>query len=434
MGCVAFGLSMGCGDDSTPSGGGDSSGGGISLPGSAGGNVDDTGPVLDVANGGAATADGGDCPGGGGGVAGDEYSLIWIANSPEGTVSKIDTRTGDELARYWTGPAQGQDDDPSRTSVNLAGDVAVTNRGSGIMKIAGHIDSCIDRNGNGTIETSTGPLDVLPYDTDECVLWYQELPGDGNHQHGPRPTAWDAGENNTVCNVADERVWVGWWDYEANIGRFRRLAGQNGEILDEVAVPEWDRTGTSNYGPYGGAVDAQGNFWVIGLRANLVRIDGVTLDVERWEIPPGGDPYGLALDANGHPWTAGWNGVVLHFDPDSEQFDEIDLDGRRMRGLQVDRNGQAWIAANNPCGAIQVDVASVEVVADDIELPDCQGPVGVSIDVDGNVWLPDRNADLAFKLDPNDYSTTTTLGLVGPYTYSDMTGAGLGLVVNPPAG
>jgi hypothetical protein len=30
--------------------------------------------------------------------------------------------------------------------------------------------------------------------------------------------------------------------------------------------------------------------------------------------------------------------------------------------------------------------------------------------------------------------TTTTTGLIGPYTYSDMTGAGLGLVVNPPQG
>lgn len=33
-----------------------------------------------------------------------------------------------------------------------------------------------------------------------------------------------------------------------------------------------------------------------------------------------------------------------------------------------------------------------------------------------------------------DYSIALTVtGLVGPYTYSDMTGAGLDLVVNPPA-
>ena len=38
------------------------------------------------------------------------------------------------------------------------------------------------------------------------------------------------------------------------------------------------------------------------------------------------------------------------------------------------------------------------------------------------------------ELDPSTLQATTVTGLVGPYTYSDMTGAGLGLVVNPPAG
>lgn len=415
----------------------DSTGGmdtGIPLPGTTGEGVDESGSeIFDVGNGGA-TAGGGDCPGGGGGSANDEYSIIWIANSPEGTVSKIDTRTGQELARYWSGPTEG-DDDPSRTSVNLVGDVAVSNRGSGVVKIAGHIDSCVDLDGNGTIETSQGMDDVLPWGTDECVLWYTDFPADGDHRHGPRPTAWDAGSSGNPCTVGDERVWIGWYDAPADTGRFRRLAGQDGAILDEVAIEEWNAaTGTQdNYGPYGGAVNAQGDLWVTGLQGTLARIDAETLDTQVWAVPDGSAPYGVTLDSNGHPWTGGWSGIVLHFDPDTEQFDEIDVDGRRMRGLQIDRDGQAWIAANNPCGALQIDTASLSVVAD-IELPGCSGPVGVSIDVDGNVWLPDREANLAFKLDPSDYSTTTTPGLVGPYTYSDMTGAGLGLVVNPPAG
>jgi hypothetical protein len=60
--------------------------------------------------------------------------------------------------------------------------------------------------------------------------------------------------------------------------------------------------------------------------------------------------------------------------------------------------------------------------------------VGVSIDVDGFVWIPDQGANLAFKMDPVTYATTTTTGLIAPYTYSDMTGAGLGLVYDPPIG
>ena len=43
-------------------------------------------------------------------------------------------------------------------------------------------------------------------------------------------------------------------------------------------------------------------------------------------------------------------------------------------------------------------------------------------------------SNLAFKVHPQTYQLTTTQGLVQPYTYSDMTGAGLGLVTHPPQG
>ena len=73
------------------------------------------------------------------------------------------------------------------------------------------------------------------------------------------------------------------------------------------------------------------------------------------------------------------------------------------------------------------------VVREDIELPGCQTPVGITIDAEGHVWVPDQSADLAYKIHPTDHSVVFTAeGLKGPYTYSDMTGATLGLVVDPP--
>ena len=48
------------------------------------------------------------------------------------------------------------------------------------------------------------------------------------------------------------------------------------------------------------------------------------------------------------------------------------------------------------------------------------------------MWVPDQGANLAYKVDPILYTSTQTTGLFQPYTYSDMTGAGLGLVTNPP--
>jgi streptogramin lyase len=374
--------------------------------------------------------------GSGGGISDLDFTFVWIANSAQGTVSKIDTRTGVEAARYFTSPLEGAGD-PSRTAVNPAGDVAVTSRAGGVTKIASALDRCEDLDGDGEIRTSTGPQDILPWGSDECIRWHAELPGGGgsplNHQ-GPRPTAWDAGTADDPCS----RLWVGWWHAGQNRGYFRRLSGADGEVLDEVEVTDWDLSGTSkNWGPYGGAVDAAGDLWVLGWGGPLVRIDGVTLEIDRWDPPVGTHPYGIALDADGHPWTAGTEGDVLHFDPVAETFASLTIPGtvggRMLRGLAIDRDGDAWIAANEPCGLLRVDLATMTLTAE-MPLPGCETPVGVGVDVDGAVWVPDQSAEMAFRFDPATGQTTTTTGLSRPYTYSDMTGGGLDLVVNPPTG
>ncbi len=423
-----------CGDDGA--GGDATDGGGINLGGTAtGGTATEgvsadsggSGPLLDLRS----SVDGpgpGDCT-----PTGDtDFSYIWIANSDEGTVSKIDTVTGIELGRYWAGPAEGGGD-PSRTSVNLAGDVVVTLREpGGITKIAAQEAGCFDSNGNGVIDSSTGPDDVLAWGKDECVLWHTEIPSIAQY-NGPRPTAWDA--QTTVdpdggCTMGAARAWVGYL-HEDGHGVFWRLDGETGVVLDEVDGPEYINR------PYGGAVDAQGNFWVTGWQADpAIRIDGETLEVTDFGNP-GVEFYGMSLDANGHLWVADRSdtGAVAHLDPDTATWSVIPDAGGTTRGIQIDREGQAWLAGNNPCRLVQVDTATETLVADAIELPGCGQPVGISIDGEGYVWVVDREADMAFKVDPVTHDVELTVpGLVGPYTYSDMTGSGLALVNNPPAG
>ena len=78
------------------------------------------------------------------------------------------------LARYQTGSGNS---DPSRTTVGLGGDVVVADRfGNGATKIASEIGRCVDANKDGKIHTSSGALDVLPWGTDECVLWHVDFP------------------------------------------------------------------------------------------------------------------------------------------------------------------------------------------------------------------------------------------------------------------
>lgn len=421
-------MAMACGDD-----GGRPGGGGTGVASLDDGieldtvGADETMGVFDVGDGETA-GQGGDCPGGGGMMGEPEFSYIWIANSTEGTVSKIDTYTGIELGRYRTGPG---DPDPSRTSVNQRGDVAVANRNGGITKISAVEERCVDANGDGQIQTSHGPGEILGWGEDECVLWYQDLPATGGN--GPRPIAWEPLQD--ACGAGSPRVWVGFYTgIDSDIGIFQRRDGATGELLDEVEVPVWHLTDRDR-GPYGGAVNKEGDFWVTGYYGPAIRIDAETLDVEWFEPPAGSGFYGMALDQNEDIWIGGCDGAIYRFSQDTQDFTTVATIQGRARGVQIDDQGRAWFAGNNPCRLMMVDTNTGTLVEDAIQLPGCGDPVGVSIDVEGNVWVVDREAQQAYKVDPDSHAVLQTVtGLVDPYTYSDMTGHGLNLVTNPPAG
>jgi hypothetical protein len=449
--CELIVVALACGDGRGDGRGTGGSGIGVTAPAGEDGSGED-GPMDDDDEGGARldVGDGsGDAPTGtacdpDATMSGEatEYSYIWIANSPEGTVSKIDTRTKIELARYYTGPTMA--DDPSRTSVNLRGDVAVSNRNGGIVKFAGDEERCVDRNGNGKIETSKGPEDVLLWDEEECWLWHREIAvapglatfGSANSQ-GPRPTAWDIGEHLDPC-ANDHRVWVGWYHAVNQVMHLLRLEGGSGEILDAIEEPSWPSAHLPGYGPYGGAIDPANALWVVGLGGPLARVDPISLEIDRWDAPASTVPYGIAVDSTGDPWLAGLDGSVLHFDPDAQTFDLIQATDSGLRGLQIDREGNLWAAHGVPsglaCGLVKVDVATRTLLDGAIALPDCVEPVGVSVDADGFVWLPDRGANGAYKVDPSTHAAEFVGGLIAPYTYSDMTGSGLALVAIPPQG
>lgn len=411
--------------DSTPSGSGSGSG-------SSGSNQDESGdaPKFDVGEG--DTDDVGGCVGGGDETGADaNFSYIWIGNSPDGTVSKIDTETGQELGRYLTSPGSNS---PSRTSVNQFGDVAVGNRGEAgsITKIAAQIEDCIEFNGTPGIQTSTGPDDVLPYGQDECVLWNTAL-ASADYAHGPRAVAWEGGEfDEEACEftIDNPRVWVSWHG-AGNTIEIRRINGLTGQVAD-VAAAEGGGGRT-----YGGAVDGEGNFWVAtrGGVDNLIFTDAETLDTTVYNVPQG-DNYGMTVDKNGNPWVVGYNEGINHvyrLNVATGTFDDVAQSTQRYRGVQIDREGRAWIAGNIPCRLSLVDADNLAMIDDNIPVPGCVTPVGVSIDRDGFVWVVDQGTSQAYKMNPETYAVELTVsGLTSPYTYSDMTGAGLNLVINPP--
>jgi streptogramin lyase len=192
----------------------------------------------------------------------------------------------------------------------------------------------------------------------------------------------------------------------------------------------WNNVGA--WGPYGGAVDKNHDFWVTGWHGPLVRINAADYTYDVWNDPilANVSAYGFALDREGDPWFGGCSGSVVTFNTQTEQFLNVGTPGGCLRGLQVDAENRGWIARNGGSCLIQVDTLNNTIVNQNINLPGCQTVVGVSIDIEGFVWVVDQGGR-AFKVDPDTLQSQVVQGFSSPYTYSDMTGAGIRLQAMP---
>lgn len=360
----------------------------------------------------------------GGGMGDLDFSYIWVANSSQNAVSKINTQTMIEEGRYLVHPGNGN---PSRTTVSLSGDVAIANRNGGITKVYANPDDCNEAtNGMAGLQTSID-ANFLPWGQDDCVAWHTPMA-----YTTQRPVAWSPGTfNPATCGYEGQMVWTA--SAQANVSGsvvVTVLDGETGAVDSEVPIPE---IAIGYFGPYGAAFDTNGDFWFVdsgndGATQELVRVDAVTLDYDIW-MTPAINPYGFTVDTQGRPWIAGYAGGIARFDPVTETFDvNNSVTGL---GIQEDANGIMWMA-HYPWDTervIAIDRDSMNVV-NEINLPGASLAKGVSIDFYGYVWVVDQGTS-AFRIDPVSESFDVFTGLVGPYTYSDMTGWGLSSVTNP---
>ena len=356
------------------------------------------------------------------------FAYIWIANSSEGTVSKIRTEDGFTEAKYRTGPNQGAQ--PSRTSVNQYGDVAVSNRDpSSVTKISAVLSRCVDKNNNGMIDTSQGLNDVLPWGEDECVVWHHDIPNNGAFQGGARATAWEGTtQDQETCETPVPRLWVGYRD-NGQVVHILRLDGDTGEVLDDVPINNWNASG---WAPYGGAVNSAGDFITTGYNNERgIRVDAETLEVIDLGFSPDNYKYGMGVDQNGNAWVGSFSGPhnLYFYDMQAQQWEGLGNGGGSILGVAIDGEGRVWGAGTGPCRLVEADVETKTFTNTNIALPGCGSPWGVSVDNEGFIWVVDK-ANQAFKVDPDTYNVELVVTeLVGPYTYSDMTGQGLQLVI-----
>lgn len=301
-----------------------------------------------------------------------ERSLIWIANTAQGTVSKVDTRTLREEGRYAMGPSARTDadseplcppwpysdietlsqtcEDPSRTSVNGDGDVFVGLRAAGaVVKLAAGESvgaegsasagvACPDTNVDGRITTSSGRNDILPFGDDDCLLWRRELlrprqgsAGEVRARQIRAVAAQDLENPQTLERIP--YVWVG--DDEQG-GVVWKLDGRTGEVLMRLETPP--------AAPYGMALGGDGNLWISG-RSNgtfgrintractpqrcpassmeSINILGfLEFSADRSELLT--STYGITVDFKGRVWLATGR-ALLRYDPNkSESYAHVE--------------------------------------------------------------------------------------------------------------
>jgi hypothetical protein len=329
-----------------------------------------------------------------------QFSYIWIANSTQGTISKINTETLVEEGRYQTRPDTSGS--PSRTSVSLTGNVAVANRSGGLTKFYADHANCPDDNGNGIVDTSNDNQ-WEPWGDEECMAWHTPMA-----YTSQRPVAWTQGEfDKAACATVNEKVWTSGANGE-NI-EVLLVDGDTGVIEETIPVPG---VPANYYGIYGAAVDSEGNFWGSQLGGGtLVHVNLQTFDLETWSQPSG---YGMTVDHEGYVWTCDY--MASRFDPMTETWQQANVGA--SGGCMSDGGDILWMAGS-PMRGINRQTLAVEY---SIPLP---GSVhGVSIDYQGYVWGVDMS-NSAYRVDPDAGTWDVVTGLVNPYTYSDMTGFAL---------
>lgn len=318
-------------------------------------------------------------------------SLIWVPNSSDGTISKIDTRQLKELARYRTGPG---DPDPSRTTVSLDGDVVVANRHSvpSATKIAADPSRCIASGGG----SSTGGSDVRDWGDDRCVVWHTPLP-DGSI---PRAAAFDAepGPNGELS----AHVWIGLYEHMKVV----QLDATTGRKLAEVD--------TKPVKPYGMAVDDAHNLWVV---TNGNEAGKLHIPTRRWtRIKDSPCSYGVAVDPKGRVWTS-QGGCVARYSPTNDTWDEARV-GESNKGIAIDGSGAVWIASGD-----RVTHADPERMTELKSVPlGASGVIGMAVDFDGMIWAISKDGNRAIRIHPTTDETNDVRVGRGPYAYSDMTG------------
>lgn len=362
------------------------------------------------------------------------FPYIWVANSGEGTISKLRVSDGAELGRYRTGPGNGN---PSRTTVDQDGNVWVGNRNNNTITKVGLLEfgQCVDRNGDGAITTSTGGTDVKDWSgtfgdglgatnaADECILLHVALTAPGV------TTPFDI---RTVAIDPQNNVFVGGFSQSSLF----KVDGRTGAILKAVDSPLMLQS------HYGGVVDKAGNLW--SMSSGSGKVQKINADMTTAElIDIGHTGYGIGIDKFGKIWTTEYGTRFSAFDP-ADPVGTLKVFSQTnsfaAQGIASDDNGDIFIAGSlggNIVGHYRqtFDTSGAWTGAEFVaNYTVGSGPTGVAVDSVGAVWATNNNDSTVSRItlaaDPANAVVDTFPVGQSPYNYSDMTGRVVRTITN----
>jgi streptogramin lyase len=333
-------------------------------------------------------------------IKGSSGTLSWIVNSgSENSVSLV-ASDGREIRRHWTAP-KGIIGDPSRTAVDSKGNAWVGNRGTNtLVKIAFDEKDCIDKNGDGKIETSydkngDGIVDkseMLPFDEDECVVYNVRL----GSSSGTKIRA--------VCIDKDDNVYAGHWNDKKLF-----YVSSDGKILKEWNLPNT---------PYGCVVDNDGNVWVSGLSTNIIaKLNPKDNSISTYNA--GKTVYGIWRGKDSIVFTTYSGRSIVKISKDIKkiwEYSSYSLSG--ARGVFVDEDENVYAVGSHSNQVVKVDKDGKFVKA----MPTCNTPTGISMDSEGNIWVICKD-DGGVRIYDKDLNVLSEFIIRGShYGYSDFTG------------
>ena len=354
--------------------------------------------------------------------------FIWVPNN-EGTISKVNTETGNETGRYWVSGIAGSS--PSRTTVDLQGNCWVGCRTAGTVVKVGLFEGgqWIDRNNNSICDTSqdlnndgdiTG-AEILPWGEDECVLYEVVLiPGkEGTYVPGTYVGGYDIAYWGTsprgLAVDASNNLWAGTW----NSQKYHYINGTTCNISNTIDVSTW------GHFAYGAVIDGNGILWSARLSSHVLRLNPGDLTYPETQTISLGHTYGLGLDYQGNLFVGGggWLSKI-----DTENLTNPLMwtkSAKTVRGVVCTDDNNVWVAGANTTGGY----AGVSRYDNDgnwvTTIDGFNAPSGVAVDAAGKIWGCNINDTYLHRIDPGTNTIDLSKSIVnsgGHYSYSDMTG------------